>query len=78
MAKTKIELISAGVRAMLRSTEMQSLLAERASEIANAAGDGYETDIYVGRNRANAGVFASTDEAMRDNLKNNSLLKAVR
>lgn len=76
--KTKIELNSAGVRALLRSAEMQSLLRERANDIASAAGSGYETDVYIGRNRANAGVFASSPEAASDNLKNNTLLKAVR
>lgn len=78
MAKYKIKLNSAGVRALLKSAEMQNLLRERANDIANAAGSGYTTDVYIGTNRANAGVFASSPEAMRDNLKNNSLLKAVR
>ena len=78
MAKTKIELNSAGVREMLRSREIQAMLSERAAAIAEAAGSGYETDIYVGRNRANAGVYATTDKAMKDNLENDTLLKALR
>ena len=73
----KIELNSAGVRAMLKSPEMQAMLSERAHKIAGRAGAGYETDVYVGTNRANASVFPSGAEAIRDNMKNNTLLKAV-
>jgi len=78
MPKTKIVLNSAGVRAMLQSPEMQALLSERAYEIAQRAGNGYETDVFVGKTRANASVFASTEDAMKDNMDNNTLLKAVR
>jgi len=54
------------------------LLSERAYEIAQRAGNGYETDVFVGKTRANASVFASTEDAMKDNMDNNTLLKAVR
>lgn len=77
MPKTKIVLNSAGVRALLQSQEMQTMLSERAQEIAARAGSGYETDVFVGRNRANASVFASDPEAVKDNMKNNTLLKAL-
>ena len=76
--KTKIVLNSAGVREMLKSPEMKALLSERAHTIAGRAGTGYETDVFTGRNRANASVFASTKEAFSDNLKNNTLLKSLR
>ena len=74
----KIELNSAGVREMLKSPEMQALLKERASEAAERAGEGYDSDVFVGRNRANAAVFATTKKAQRDNLKNNTILKSLR
>lgn len=76
--KHEIVLNSAGVREMLQSPEMQSLLLERANEIAARAGEGYTTDVFVGKTRANASVFANTEEAMRDNMENNTLLKALR
>lgn len=76
--KMKVVLNSAGVRAMLQSPEMQALLSERAFEIAQRAGAGYETDVFVGKTRANASVFATTEEALKDNMANNTLLKAVR
>lgn len=62
----------------MKSTEMQSLLSEKAKAIRNHAGDGYVHDVYVGKNRANAMVSADTLQAKRDNAKNNTLLKAVR
>lgn len=77
MPKTKIVLNSAGVREMLKGPDMQALLLERAQAISERAGSGYETDVFVGRNRANASVFASDPEAVKDNMKNNTLLKAL-
>ena len=74
----KIVLNSAGVREMLQSAEIQAVLRERANEIAARAGDGYTTDVFAGKTRANASVFANTPEAIRDNLNNDTLLKALR
>lgn len=78
MSKFKFELNKAGVRELLKSGEMQSILTNHATNIKNRAGDGYEQDIYVGRTRANAMVSAETFKAKKDNLDNNTLLKAVR
>jgi phage-related protein len=77
MSKT-FKLNRAGVRQLMQSTEMQAVLQEKASQIAARCGDGYEQDIMVGRNRANAQVWAETSQAKRDNSKNNTILKAVR
>lgn len=78
MAKqVEIELNSAGIQEMLKSQEMQAMLSERAAAIAARAGSGYATSIYVGKTRANASVFPDDDDAARDNMKNNTLLKAV-
>ena len=68
----------AGVRQLMQSQEMQAVLQEKASQITARCGDGYERDVMVGKNRANAMVRASTDAAKRDNSKNNTILKAVR
>lgn len=75
--KVKIELNSPGIREFLRGPEVQGMLSERARRIAGNAGDGYETDVYSGKNRANAAVWAATDRATADNLNNNTLLKAM-
>lgn len=76
--KIDFQLNKAGVAELLKSAEMQAMLEDKASGIKNRCGDGYEQDVYVGRNRANAMVYASSFEAKRDNLKNNTILKAVR
>ena len=78
MSKMKFKLNSSGVRQLLQSAQMQTVLEQQASAIRNRAGIGYRQDTYVGKNRANAMVWADTHQAKRDNMKNNTLLKAVR
>ena len=78
MSKMKFKLNSSGVRQLLQSAQMQTVLEQQASAIRNRAGVGYKQDTYVGKNRANAMVWADTYQAKRDNMKNNTLLKAVR
>ena len=62
----------------MKSEEMQAVLKDHATAIRNRCGDGYEQDVHVGKNRANAMVSAETYRARSDNLKNNTILKAVR
>lgn len=78
MSKFKFELNRSGVRALMQSAEMQSILKDKANNALNSLGEGYKSDIHVGKNRANAMVYADTYKAKKDNLKNNSILKAVR
>ena len=63
MDRFRIELIPEGVQAQA---------------IANRAGTGYTVSTYTGRSRVNASVGATSEEALRDNYENNTLLKAVR
>jgi len=53
-------------------------LRDKASQITARCGDGYESDVMVGKNRANAMVRAATSKAKRDNMDINTILKAVR
>ena len=78
MAKMKFKLNRSGVAALMKSNQMQGVLEEKATGVRNRAGEGYKQDIYVGKTRANAMVYADTYQAKRDNMKNNTLLKAVR
>lgn len=78
MGKMKFKLNGHGVAELMKSDAMQSVLSKHASAIRSRCGDGYEQDIYVGKNRANAMVSADSFEARRDNMKNNTILKAVR
>lgn len=74
----RVELNSAGVRALLRSPEMASICREHAARILASAGTGYEISEHTGVNRVNASVYPETKEARNDNLKNNTLLKLIR
>ena len=78
MSKFKFVLNRSGVRALMQSTEMQSILKDKANNALNSLGEGYKSDTYVGKTRANAMVYADTYQAKKDNFKNNSILKAVR
>jgi len=76
-AKTSFKLNRAGVRALLRSDEAESICCSLAQKAANSLGEGYEVTTYKGKNRVNASVRAETYQAKSDNLKNNTILKAV-
>ena len=76
MSKVRFELNRAGVRELLKSQEAMNVCKTYATAIQSRAGDGYEVDTYTGRTRANASVYAATYKARRDNMENNTLLKA--
>ena len=79
MGKAKFKLNRKGVREILQSQEMLDVCIEHANAIVSRAGDGYEvTTCAPGKTRVNASVHASTRKAIKDNLENNTLLKAVR
>lgn len=78
MSKVKFELNRKGVADLMKSGNMQSIIKKNASNIRGRAGTGYQQDLYVGKNRVNAHVWAETREAKSDNLKHNTLLKSVR
>lgn len=77
MSDFRFTLNRSGVAELMKSEEMTAILNEKATAIRNRCGDGYEQDSYTGRNRANAMVWAESYQAKRDNLKHNTLLKAV-
>jgi len=78
MANMKFKLNRSGVASLMKSAEMQGVLEEKAAAVRNRAGEGYKQDTFVGKTRANAMVYADTYQAKKDNMKNNTLLKAVR
>lgn len=75
MALEKFKLNRAGVRALLRSQEMQDMLRAEAGQ---RCPDGCEVDVKVGRNRANARIKAVTEAAYWDDRKNKTLSEAIR
>lgn len=78
MSKVRVELNRSGVRELLRSEEMRAVVKERADEVVQRCGEGYEADSYVGRNRVNATISTTTYRAYYSNLKNNTVLKALK
>lgn len=77
MADFRVELNESGVRELLQSGEMMGICRSLAEGVAARAGAGYEVTTYKGKTRVNASVHVVSDEARADNLKNNTLLKAV-
>lgn len=77
MAKVKFELNREGVRELLRSKEMMDVCSEYAQSALGRLGDGYEMSTHTGANRVNAEVSAESFAAKRENLKSNTILKAV-
>ena len=74
----KFKLNRKGVKSLLKSEEMKNLLNKEASQIRERCGTGYKNDTYTGKNRVNAMVWADSIKAKKDNLKNNTILKAMR
>lgn len=77
MAKLKFVLNRSGVRDLLRSQEMMSICKEYADKAQQSLGDGYEVTTHTGTNRVNAMVAAESYAAKRENLKENTIIKAV-
>lgn len=77
MGNFHFELDEEGVKELLQSAEMQAVCLEYAQAVAGRVGDGYTADVQVGRSRAIARISAATDKANRDNVENNTLLKAM-
>ena len=77
MGKMTIKLDRAGVRELLLSPEAEKICKEYADKAVAQLGEGYEATTYIGRNRVNASVKAESPEAIKENLENNTILKAV-
>ena len=78
MSKFRFELDKKGVGQLLRSKETQNMLKSLADDAVSRLGDGHESDVYVGKVRANASYTATTEKTNRKNLKENTLLKALK
>lgn len=77
MAKVKFELNREGVRDLLRSKEMMDVCQKYANNALGKLGDGYEVTTHTGTNRVNAQVAAVTYAAKKENLSDNTIIKAV-
>ena len=73
----RFELNEAGVRELLQSSEMAAIVTSLGSNVLSRVGAGYEISTVTGKTRVNCRVAAATYEAKKENLENNTLLKAL-
>jgi hypothetical protein len=66
-----------GVKDLLKSQEVQDMLATKAAGIAARAGDGFTSGVRVGTDRARAYVLPDTYVARRRQAKHHLLERAV-
>ena len=77
MSKVRFKLNKKGVSDLLKGAEMQGVLHGYATDAQSRLGDGYEIKEFIGHDRARAHVKASSEKAIKENLENNTVLKAV-
>lgn len=62
---------------MLKSPEMEEICVEYADQALSRLGEGYEVTTHTGKNRVNAEIAAVWHQTVADNLRNNTILKAL-
>lgn len=77
MSNVKFELNPEGVGELLRSKEMMDICSDYANSALARLGNGYEVTTRTYQKRVVAKVAAKSFAAKRENLKSNSILKAV-
>lgn len=77
MSRVKFELNREGVRELLQSPEIESVVKSYADKARSRLGEGYEVTTHKGATRVNASIAATTYQTRKDNLENNTLLKAL-
>jgi len=75
--KLRIELDTAAVGKLLKGADMQDALEAVTGKVVRTLGPDYGNDVKVMDTRAVSSVYTKNKKAVRDNLKNNTLLKAV-
>ena len=73
----RIELNTKGVGELLKSKEMEALVEEKAQAVAGRAEGDYNVNTVRAQTRVIATVEAADYSTRRQNLKNNTLLKAL-
>lgn len=77
MAKVEFELNEEGIGALLRSSEMNSVISGIAQKVVGNCGDGYGHREHDTGKRIASNIYPGTEEAYQDNLRNNTLLKGL-
>lgn len=77
MVVKKIELNDAGIQALMKSSEMQSICSDYAKRAVSSLGSGYAFDTRVGKTRCNADVHATNKRTARKAIDDGTIYKAV-
>lgn len=76
--RMRIEFHDEGFIELLKSTEIEGALLSQAEVVADRAGEGYEAELGTGgKTRSRAFARAATGEAIADNARNATLLRAL-
>lgn len=66
-----------GIRQILRGEQMVTALEDSAERMATVAGPGHRVESEVGKNRARAAVITDTSEAVRSEIRDHTLTRAI-
>lgn len=79
MNKVEIELNSDGINELLRRSDVVEMINALGQEMADKLGDGYTNRTGFGSldGRAHAWVMAVSNKAKKENLEDNTILKAM-
>lgn len=77
MSKVEIELNHDNIKSFLRSNSVADDLKSRADRIVEKLGDGYYSDCRNESSRVIASVYAGSRDAKRQNMQENSIIRAV-
>lgn len=75
--KVEIKINPEGLLELFKDPAIQEACVEVAEEVATMSGKDYRASKWKGPNRAGAAVWINSEEAMQDNLENNTLLKKL-
>lgn len=77
MAKVRVVLNSAGVRALLKSKELAAECERQARKKKSELGRGYNIESFTAPTRVVYRVYIDDPQAIADNLQNNTMLKTM-
>lgn len=77
MKVQRVKMNHAGAHELLLSGSVAGLVRSHADRVARSAGRGYAADTWPGDDRVVASAYTDSYTAMRDNAKNQTLLRAL-
>lgn len=75
--KVEFELNLPGLNQLMKSAEMQKVLDHKAQAVQSVAGEGFNHQTYPINWIAVTSIYPETQKAKKDNLRDNTLLKAL-